>query len=272
MKKYSQAKFSQLSVERQARVLLEIIYHVEKVWQNASERDECIQLINNYLQWFLLNASNPLVTRLQHLQFRIDQDVSLRELMNISVPLERFLDLSIRDENIIDVKQGDMQSSPRLSHPLFFVLDHLRSAFNVGSLFRTADCLGVQHIYLVGYTPTPEDRGVLKTAMGAESSVSWSSHMHLQEVKDILDQKNVPLVAMETVKSAQSLIDFRAPEKMAWLVGNERFGLSQKALNMADLSVAIPMFGKKNSLNVANSLSIASFEVVRQWQSLNISP
>lgn len=263
---YSQVKFTGLSLKRKTQVVLDLIHKLEQSWESPREKDLSLKLLRDYFQWFDLHGqSDPLLKRLAPFEFQINETLSLRTLLDLAVPLERFLSLSIKDEHIIPVEEGDKLESLRKTFPLFYVLDHLRSAFNVGSLFRSAECLGVQHIYLLGYTPTPSEHHVQKTSMGTWSSVSWSHHNHLQEVVEKLKQQNIPLVALETAKNAVPLNQFTAPSQLALLVGNERFGLSQKSLEFVDSCLSIPMMGNKNSLNVANSLSIASFEVIRQW-------
>ncbi len=268
MKSYSKNKFEELTLERQCRILLDSIYYIENHWDNSQEKDKALEQFARYFQWMnFYESENSLLKRLSSYHQQVNHEIGLRQLLDLAVPLERFLDLSIKDAALVPVREGDRSRCSQQKAPLYFVLDHLRSAFNVGSLFRTAECLGVSHIYLVGYTPTPEDRGVQKTAMGTEQSVSWSSHWHLDEVLQALKEKDVPLVALETAKNAQSLLEWSAPPSVALLVGNERFGLSQKSLKTVEQIVEVPLSGLKNSLNVTNALAIASFEVLRQWKS-----
>ncbi len=267
MKSFSQSKFTSLSRERQVQILLDTIYKTEEAWGDGSERQRLIILLAEYFGWLELEEiEEPLLNRVSVFSESLNSEISLRTLLDLAVPFERFLDRSVKDPQMIQVRVGDQVSKPSDPLPLFFVLDHLRSSFNVGSLFRTAECMGVGHIYLVGYTPTPQDLGVQKTAMGTEKAVSWSTHHHLQEVIDQLSKKQVPLVALETAESAQSLLGWTAPSSVALLVGNERFGLSQKSLQMVDQIIEIPLMGQKNSLNVANALSVTTFEIVRQWK------
>ena len=265
MNSYTEQKFKDLTDERKARILLDLIYKLEDSWEDKN-KTQLLSLFKDYFTWFnFYEIENALLKRLANLSFNISDKMSLRDLLDIAVPLERYLNLAIKDENMIKVKEGDDFNKEKKTFPLCFVLDHLRSAFNVGSLFRTAECIGVEHIYLVGYTPTPEDKGVQKTAMGTEKLVSWSTHNHMDEVFDLLDQKKYEVIALETVETATPLNQFEANKNLALLVGNERFGVMDSVLKKVDQCIEIPMMGVKNSLNVANSLSIASFEIVRQW-------
>jgi 23S rRNA (guanosine2251-2'-O)-methyltransferase len=263
---YSEAKFQELSMDRKIRVMLDLIYKIEESWDEAEVRKSGLKLFTNYFEWInLYESKDPLLSKISHLQFQIEEQMSLRSLLDIAVPLERHLNVSVKEEQLFNIDEGDVLVS-RSTFPLYFVLDHLRSAFNVGSLFRTAECLGVEHIYLVGYTPTPDDKGVQKTAMGTDKIVSWSQHNHIDEVFSALAKLQVPVVALETAKESQSLMNFQVKDKIAILVGNERFGLSPQTLEKVETVVSLPMMGGKNSLNVANTLSIATFEMVRQWQ------
>lgn len=265
-KTYSRAKFLELTLERRLRVILDLISKIEVSWHNKEEKASLLSLFKSYFSWSeFYNCENLFLQKLSHLEYNIDESMSLRMLLDIAVPMERFLNLSVKDEHIFQVRVGDDLETERITYPLYYVLDHLRSAFNVGSIFRTAECLGVKHIYLVGYTPSPEDAGVLKTAMGTASQVSWSSHAHIGEVVEELRKKGARVVALETADQAEKLGEFQAPESLALVVGNERFGLSEDLLQLMDHCLEIPMKGIKNSLNVANSLSIATFEVTRQW-------
>lgn len=267
MNQYSEAKFQELSFDRKIRVMLDLIYKMEESWEESDFRTSSLDLFKNYFEWMnLYDSKDPLLSKISHLQFKIDDQMSLRSLLDIAVPLERYLNVAVKDESFYQIKDEDNELISRTKYPLYLILDHLRSAFNVGSIFRTAECLGVDHIYLVGYTPTPEDKSVQKTAMGTDKIVSWSQHNHVDEVFFVLNELHVPVVALETAQGSQSLFDYIPPEKVALLVGNERFGLSEKTLERVEKVVEIPMMGGKNSLNVANSISVATFEVVRQWQ------
>lgn len=271
-KSYSQSKFLELDEERQVVILVRLLKEIESSWEQQAERDSLLIHLRNYFAWIrFAEKEHPLLKGLAHLQFKISdsmslRQMSLRQLLDLTVPLERYLNLSVRDEQFLKVTTEDRRDKKGPTFPLRFVLDHLRSAFNVGSLFRTAECLGVEHLYLVGYTPTPDDRSVGKTSMGTAKYVSWSSHAHMQEVIERLKRDNFQLVALETVEGAIPLQTFKVQGPTALFVGNERFGLDPVLLEQLDSQVVIPMLGIKNSLNVANSMSIAAFEILRQLQ------
>jgi len=145
------------------------------------------------------------------------------------------------------------------------LLHNIRSGHNVGSMFRTADAVGVSRIYCSGYTPLPVDqfnrprKEIVKTALGAEETVPWTAvkniSMHIARLK----KQGYTIVGLEQDKRA---IDYRAvPQKgkMVLLVGNEVRGISPQLRNKCDILMEIPMCGKKESLNVSVATGIALY-------------
>jgi tRNA G18 (ribose-2'-O)-methylase SpoU len=140
------------------------------------------------------------------------------------------------------------------------VIENVRSAHNVGSLFRSADGAGVSKIFLYGYTPTPTDRfgrvqkEIQKTSLGAVDTVLWEhivSEASLLRTLFELKKSGYTIVALEQTPKAISLYDFTVPEKVIYVVGNEIDGVSSLVLEHADMVIEIPMKGKKESLNVS---------------------
>lgn len=150
---------------------------------------------------------------------------------------------------------------------IVLVLDNLRSVENVGSLFRTADGLGVAKLILVGTTPGPLDRfgrkrkDLAKVALGAEESVKWESHASATSAISYLKEGSFTIVALEQTSSSVDLKNFQPPEKIALVVGNEVDGVSQDFLNEAIRTLEIGMKGRKESLNVAVATGIALFHL-----------
>ncbi len=148
------------------------------------------------------------------------------------------------------------------------ILNNIRSAHNVGSLFRTADGAGVREVLLGGYTPTPTDRfgrvdpEILKTSLGATESVSWE---HIEALGDIvsyllsLKEEGWEVVVVEQTPEAVSLYDFCPQEKTVYILGNEIDGVQSELIAVSDKVVFIPMHGKKESLNVSVAGGIALF-------------
>jgi tRNA G18 (ribose-2'-O)-methylase SpoU len=140
------------------------------------------------------------------------------------------------------------------------ILENVRSAQNVGSIFRTADGAGARKIILLGYTPGPIDRfgrvqpRIAKTSLGATESVAWEKIENDAEGQRTLMQlkeEGYALIAVEQTPAAVSLPEFEPPERAAYIFGNEIDGVSASLLALADMAIEIPMRGKKESLNVA---------------------
>lgn len=134
---------------------------------------------------------------------------------------------------------------------------NVRSLWNVGSFFRTADAFNVEKIYLTGYTGQPPRKEITKTALGAEEFVPWE---HAQDPLDIvkkLKKDGWSIVPLELTDDAVDLKDFAPSEKLCLIVGHELSGVPQEILDIADSVIKIPMLGKKESLNVAVAAGIA---------------
>lgn len=141
------------------------------------------------------------------------------------------------------------------------ILDNIRSAHNVGAMFRTADGAGVERIYLCGHTPAPIDRfgrvrqDIAKTALGATATIPWEV-CEVPTVIQSLQQKGITIVALEQTSEAVSLCAFTPPPNVAYVVGNEVTGVSAEWLAAASQTIEIPMCGQKESLNVAVATGI----------------
>lgn len=196
--------------------------------------------------------------------------MQLKFFLTWMVPLERALGRNVSDDQFLISKQDRSASQPEALRkaPLYFVLENLRSSFNVGSVFRLADCVGAEHIYLVGYTATPlENEALRKTSLGAHEQQTWSHHSKMTSVIQSLKEKSIQIYALETAQESQNLHSFDFANKpTALVVGNERFGLEASTLGLCDGVLSIPTYGIKNSLNVSNALSIAAYEWRRQWK------
>tara|TARA_B100000508_G_scaffold14126_1_gene9683 strand:- start:5807 stop:6277 length:471 start_codon:yes stop_codon:yes gene_type:complete len=144
----------------------------------------------------------------------------------------------------------------------YIVLENIRSAYNVGAIFRTADASGVSKVFLVGYTPSPIDRfgriqtEISKTSLGASEEVTWQYFEKIEDVLHEMQSEGINVVAVEQTESSVSLADFDEPEQVVYVMGNEIDGVSDEVLNVADTIVEIPMLGTKESLNVSVAAGI----------------
>ncbi len=144
----------------------------------------------------------------------------------------------------------------------YLILENIRSAHNVGSMFRTADGAGVSKLFLIGYTPAPLDRfgrvqpEIQKTSLGASREILWEHQPDIETVLQRLKEEGFTIVVVEQADTAISLRTFIVPEKVAYIMGNEIDGVSEAARQAADLIVEIPMLGTKESLNVSVAAGI----------------
>ena len=150
---------------------------------------------------------------------------------------------------------------------IYLILHNVRSLYNVGSIFRTADAAGVLKIYLTGYTPDPSQ----KTALGAEKFIPYERHRNISSLLSKLRRaKKIQIVALEQDKKS---IDYRkfkpnppAGGSLALILGNEVRGMSPDLLKKADNVIQIPMRGEKESLNVSVAAGVALFELIRDFR------
>lgn len=136
-------------------------------------------------------------------------------------------------------------------------LDNVRSAHNIGSIIRTTEALRIGQIFFSKEMTSFESKKVLDTAMGAANYVD-------SKVLPSFDLLKRPIIALETAQSAISIYDFIFPSTFSLLLGNEEYGLSNQSLEKADIIVKIPLYGFKNSLNVACAYSLVAGEIRRQ--------
>jgi tRNA G18 (ribose-2'-O)-methylase SpoU len=144
---------------------------------------------------------------------------------------------------------------------IFAILHNIRSCYNVGAIFRTCDAVAIEKIYLTGYTPTPKrnPEKIRKTALGAEETVKWEYEKDVGKLIKKLKKEGIKIVALETEKSAIPYFKFKPKFPLAILVGNEIRGIDKRTLKKVDVVLKIPMFGKKESLNVAIAFSIFAY-------------
>jgi 23S rRNA (guanosine2251-2'-O)-methyltransferase len=147
----------------------------------------------------------------------------------------------------------------------YIILEDIRSAYNVGAIFRTADASGVTKVFLVGYTPAPVDRfgrvrqEIEKTSLGASKTMAWEQTATTKEIIERLQEDGVCVAAVELSPKSVSLRDFKEPADIAYIVGNEVDGVSKEALELADVIVELPMLGKKESLNVSVTAGVVLY-------------
>jgi tRNA G18 (ribose-2'-O)-methylase SpoU len=156
--------------------------------------------------------------------------------------------------------------------PITVILDNLRSAFNVGSIVRTADCARIDKVIFCGITAHPPNPKVIKTAMGTLDYVPWEYVSTTAEAVERCRKEDHRIICLEVTDVSKPYHEIEYPGPLCLVVGNEALGISREVLEMADEIVEIPMWGFKNSVNVAVAFGIVVFEAVRQFQEGSNTP
>jgi len=150
--------------------------------------------------------------------------------------------------------------------PVAVLLDNVRSMYNVGAFFRTADAAGVEKLYLCGITGRPPKQGITKTALGAEESVAWEHAWDALPALDGLRARGYEIAAIETTVHAVDLFDWRPRFPVCLVFGHEVEGIRPEISALCDTHVRIPMLGVKHSLNVATAGGVAIYELLRKYR------
>lgn len=149
--------------------------------------------------------------------------------------------------------------------PVIAVIENVRSAYNVGSLFRTADAFLLESIYITGYTARPPHKEIRKTALGAEESVDWKYFPDATAAIAQLKNEGYKIFAVEQVVNSILLheIGFAQNEKIAVIFGNEVTGVEDETIRQCDGCIEIPQLGMKHSLNIATAAGVVLWEIIR---------
>ncbi|HEX4168659.1 MAG TPA: RNA methyltransferase [Bryobacteraceae bacterium] len=155
--------------------------------------------------------------------------------------------------------------------PVTILLDNVRSMYNVGAFFRSADGAGIERLLLSGITARPPKSAIRKTALGAEDRVSWQAIEDSREAVRQLRSDGYEIAAIETSPRSVDLFDWRPKYPVCVLFGHEIDGLQNELLELCDHHVRIPMLGLKHSLNVASAGAVVMYELLRKYRLLRSS-
>jgi 23S rRNA (guanosine2251-2'-O)-methyltransferase len=152
--------------------------------------------------------------------------------------------------------------------PIAVILDNVRSGNNVGSVFRTADALRIERIFLCGITATPPNKEIHKTAIGAEKSVEWKYFKNTEEAVSLLKEEGYQIAGVEQVENSTLLPDFKASpgDKIALVFGNEVKGVQQQIIDICDENIEIPQYGTKHSFNISVSAGIVLWDICHKMR------
>jgi 23S rRNA (guanosine2251-2'-O)-methyltransferase len=152
--------------------------------------------------------------------------------------------------------------------PVSILLDNVRSLYNVGAFFRTADAAGIQKLYLCGITGRPPKRAIAKTALGADESVPWEHAWDPLPAMRAIAAAGTELAAIETTTHAVDLFDWTPRFPVCLVFGHEVEGIRPEVSALCDTHVRIPMLGRKHSLNVATAGGVVVYELLRKYRVL----
>jgi tRNA G18 (ribose-2'-O)-methylase SpoU len=152
--------------------------------------------------------------------------------------------------------------------PVRVLLDNVRSLYNVGAFFRTADGCGLERLYLGGITGFPPQKEITKTALGAEDRVAWEHHRDVVPLLNSLQAEGVELAAVETSVRSVDLYDWQPRFPVCVVFGHEVDGIQGQIAARCDVHVRIPMLGSKHSLNVATAGGVLLYELLRKYREM----
>ena len=150
---------------------------------------------------------------------------------------------------------------PEKRLPFTIILNNIRSLYNVGSIFRTADGVGVEKIWLCGITGHPPHQQITKTALSAENHVPWEYSQDIRRVLKHLRERHYQIVLLEQTNESRPYNEFKPCVPVSLIIGNEIEGASETILSFCDEAIDIEMAGLKNSLNVAVAFGIVAYDI-----------
>ena len=178
--------------------------------------------------------------------------------------------MAIRQIEVVPDKRVSPEEWARQPrNEVYVLLDNVRSAQNVGSIFRTCDAAMVGRMFLCEITTYPPNAKLAKTALGSEDYVPWEHHVTTDTALERLRELGIPLVSVETEPGSINYLEYKFPQPVCLAFGHEVAGVSEEVLAASDAVIHIPMSGIKNSLNVSVAHGIVLFEVLRQLKQDN---
>ncbi|MBM4166325.1 MAG: RNA methyltransferase [Ignavibacteria bacterium] len=157
----------------------------------------------------------------------------------------------------------ELQKTERF--PISVIIENMRSAYNVGSVFRTSDGARIEKLFLCGNMPFPPHREIEKTALGSVQTVPWEYKKNTMNIVEQLKKKNITICVVEHTDAS---VPYYTLDKkifpLCLVVGNEIAGVSDEVISAADIAIEIPMYGMKQSLNAASAYSITVFDIIRK--------
>jgi len=276
---FSRNKLLSLEKQQQIRKLIDFIKEIDTIHDDSKKYKE---VMNEFLKviYYLQSANSDLIIHfnfpqniMKHIKTKkfhlILEQTSYREFLKYVLPFVHKFGRAQTDADFLSSLPDGIERPEKNFLPIYLILHNLRSAFNVGSIMRTAECMGVEKIFFTGYTPTPTNSGVKKTAMGTEKHINWEKANDIEHLITELRNKKIKVYALETSPKAEPLKEVEWQENTAILLGNEALGITKDLLQTVDKIVSIPLRGWKNSLNVSVATAICLYEIQKHFSRKN---
>ena len=255
---FQEQKFRALKPARQMQHLISTMQELEHRAVNSLDYQELVVLLRDMQGWMSQDLRLP--------SFDLEVDEPRRVALKAAAWLQEHAE-AYRDEDIVVLNQDGLRkrddSLYQNAQDMVVILEDLRSSFNVGSIFRTSECLGIKELWLCGITSKPGDKSLAKTAMGTEGRMAWKTFDSAVEAVKAAKKQGRRVYALETVETARSVFEAEYEFPLALVVGNEALGISQDVLALCDECISLPMQGWKNSLNVGVAFAVAGFHIAR---------
>lgn len=246
MTDFTSRKFLQLPLCKQHKICAILL---KQIYVEFCQNKDFLPFWENYCKY--LKWMN------QEIKHVSPTPVSISDLYHEHLQLAK---ISLKEHNFLPrMRMGDKTSALYESLSASIYLDNLRSAHNVGSIIRTTEAFKLGNLFFSHQTPFIDNLQVVSASMGASEWVSCAKI-------DNIDKLPRPLIILDTAEEAIPIDHFIFPQSFTLVVGNEEYGCSQNLLSQADVIIEIPLYGRKNSLNVANAFAIAAAEIRRQSQ------
>ena len=222
------------------------------------EYEDLMVLLRDLQSWMLQDLGLPL--------FELEKDEPRKVALKAAAWLQdqvgayRDADIVVYDQDGLNRRDDELYHK---AQNMVVILEDLRSSFNVGSIFRTSECLGIKELWLCGITSRPGDKALAKTAMGTEQRMAWRAFDTAVDAVKKAKEQNRRVYALETVETAQDVFEASYELPLALVLGNEALGVSNEVLALCDAFVSLPMQGWKNSLNVGVAFGVAGFHIAR---------
>lgn len=256
--KYSEKKFKTFSLEKQQNILLQILKAIEKDYDKPTVYNSLKESYLSCLSY--LKESAPYSVELKQIATVLSDRRRCSYLItDLRVKMQ---DRILEAELTVFTHDHEQTDNPEL--PIIVILDNLRSSFNVGSIFRTSECLKISKIYCCGITPQPDKKDIVSTSMGTSELVAWEHVPDTEALIKRLKEDGTPVYALETAEPSIDLYGFEPPSHLALVLGNEALGIAPETLMLCDGIIRIPVRGWKNSLNVAVSYAVTVYEIYRK--------